>query len=250
MEIEGMTAVVTGGASGLGASTATMLAGHGAQVAILDIDEERGFQVAQDICGLFVAGSVADEVTVANAFQTINATLGVARILVNCAGIAPSIKMRRHNGMHPLDAFQATLETNLVGTFLVIREFIDRFRGAEAWGEDQGVIINTTSIAAFEGHVGQVAYAASKAGVVGMTLPLARELCANRIRVMTIAPGLFDTAMLASVPGTAELATQVPHPSRLGRPKEFAQLVESIIRNPMLNGEVIRLDAGLRLAPH
>ena len=249
MEIEGLCAIVSGGASGLGAATATMLAERGARVAIFDIDEQRGSSVAGAIGGLFVHGSVADEAAVEAAFHAVHSELGIARILVNCAGIAPSINLLRPHGPHPLDAFKRTLEVNLVGTFLMIRSFASWVTTEPIIDEERGVIINTASIAAFEGYVGQAAYASSKAGVVGMTLPLARELCAHAIRVMTIAPGLFATAMLANVPGNGLLGSQVPHPSRLGKPEEFANLVEAIIRNPMLNAEVIRLDAGLRLPP-
>lgn len=250
MEIEGISAIVSGGASGLGAATAALLAERGASVAIVDIDERNGSSVASEIDGIFVHASVADEAAVEAAFRAIHSELGIARILVNCAGIAPSINVLRPQGPHPLDAFRRTLEVNLVGTFLMIREFANSLAGEASLGEERGVIVNTASIAAFDGGVGQAAYASSKAGVVGMTLPLARELSADAIRVMAIAPGLFATAMLARVPGDNQLGSQVPHPNRLGRPGEFASLVEMIIRNPMLNAEVIRIDGGLRLPPH
>lgn len=250
MQIEGICAIVSGGANGLGAATAALLAERGAKVAIFDIDEQKGLSLAREIGGIFVKGSVADQNAVQTTFATVESEIGIARILVNCAGIAPSINLLRNEGAHPIDVFQRTLQVNLVGTFLMVRQFASCVSRMVPLGEERGVIINTASIAAYDGTVGQIAYASSKAGVVGMTLPLARELCADAVRVMTIAPGLFETNMLADVPGGGRLGSQVPHPNRLGQPREFASLVETIIRNPMLNAEVIRLDAGLRLPPH
>ena len=177
---------------------------------------------------------------------------GTARILVNCAGIAPAIKtVGRDNVPHPLDAYRKTIEVNLIGTFTVISRFAALLAAAHPIGEERGVIVNTASVAAYDGQIGQAAYASSKGGVVGMTLPVARDLAQLKIRVMTIAPGIFLTPMLMGLPQAAQdsLGTQVPHPSRLGKPEEYAQLVEAIIANPMLNGEVIRLDGAIRMAP-
>lgn len=251
MEIADASVIVSGGANGLGAATATLLAERGAKVAIFDLDEEKGSLLAGKIGGLFVKASVTNETEVEAGLDAVESRNGTARILINCAGIAPSLMVVRREGPHPMDAFRRTIEVNLVGSFLMSARFTDRLVVESLIGEERGVIINTASIAAFDGHVGHAAYASSKAGVVGMTLPLARELCAHAIRVMAIAPGLFDTAMMDNVPGASRqaLATQVPHPSRLGKPEEFAWLVESIIRNPMLNAEVIRIDGGLRLGP-
>lgn len=251
MDIEGTSAIVTGGASGLGRATAVMLAARGAKVAILDWDAENGRTVAQDIGGLFLQTDVTDDESVTAAVSEAEAAKGVARILVNCAGIAPSRRtVGRELGPHSLDVFRKAVEINLIGTFNVLSKFAARLAGAPAIGEERGIVINTASVAAFDGQIGQAAYAASKSGVVGMTLPVARDLAQHLIRVVTVAPGVFWTPMVAGLPQAAQdsLGTQVPHPSRLGRPDEFAQLVESIIANPMLNGETIRLDGALRMA--
>lgn len=220
-------------------------------MAIFDIDEDSGLRVAGKLGALFIKASVHDESEVVAGFDAVASRHGTARILVNCAGVAPSVTVVRNGRPHPMDAFRRTIEINLVGTFLMASRFAERLICEPMLDEERGVIVNTASIAAFDGHVGHTAYASSKAGVVGLTLPLTRELCAYGIRVMAIAPGLFDTEMLAHLPGKDRqpLATQVPHPARLGRPEEFAWLVESVIRNPMLNGETIRIDGGLRLGP-
>ncbi|MFN4136774.1 MAG: SDR family NAD(P)-dependent oxidoreductase [Novosphingobium sp.] len=252
MEINGLAAIVTGGASGLGNATARMLAANDAQVAIFDMNEEAGAAAAQDIGGTFHRTNVADDASVVDAIAAAEAAHGVARILVNCAGIAPAIKtVGRDNAPHPLDTYRRTIEVNLIGTFNVITKFAARLAAADAIGEERGVIVNTASVAAYDGQIGQAAYASSKGGVVGMTLPVARDLAQHLIRVVTIAPGIFWTPMLAGLPQAAQdsLGQQVPHPSRLGRPEEYAMLVESIVRNPMLNGEVIRLDGAIRMAP-
>jgi NAD(P)-dependent dehydrogenase (short-subunit alcohol dehydrogenase family) len=252
MELKGVSAVVTGGASGLGGATAKMLADAGAKVAIFDLNEEVGQKQAEAIGGIFVKVNVADEASVLAGLEAAEAANGVARVLVNCAGIAPAIKtVGRENAPHPLDAYRKTIEVNLIGTFTVISKFAARLAAADPIGEERGVIINTASVAAYDGQIGQAAYASSKGGVVGMTLPVARDLAQHQIRVMTIAPGIFLTPMLMGLPQAAQdsLGKQVPHPSRLGKPEEYAQLVGSIIANPMLNGEVIRLDGAIRMAP-
>jgi len=252
MDIKGIAAIVTGGASGLGGATARMLAATGAKVAIFDLNEEAGQAMAKEIGGTFVSVNVADDASVSAGLDAAEAAHGVARILVNCAGIAPAIKtVGKENAPHPLDVYRKTIEVNLIGTFNVIPKFAARLAAAEAIGEERGVIVNTASVAAFDGQIGQAAYSSSKGGVVGMTLPVARDLAQHKIRVMTIAPGIFLTPMLMGLPQAAQdsLGTQVPHPSRLGKPEEYAQLVESIIRNPMLNGDVIRLDGAIRMAP-
>ncbi|WP_165191500.1 SDR family NAD(P)-dependent oxidoreductase [Caulobacter soli] len=252
MNIQGTSAIVTGAASGLGAATARLLARRGAKVAVFDPNAAEGQAVADEIGGLYHPVDVTDEASVEAGLDAAQAAHGPARILVNCAGVAPAIKtVGREAKPHPIDAFRKAIEINLVGTFLVLSRFSARLQAAEPVGEERGVIVNTASIAAFDGQIGQAAYAASKAGVAGLTLPVARELAASRIRVMTIAPGLFWTPMLAGLPQAAQdsLGQKAPHPNRLGQPGEYAQLVEAIITNPMLNGETIRLDAALRMAP-
>jgi len=252
MNLKDVRAIITGGASGLGGATAAMLAEHGASVAIFDRDEAGGRAHAEAIGGQFYLVDVADDASVAAAIDAGERDGGIARILVNCAGVAPAIKTVNKEGQpHPLDAFRRAIEVNLVGTFNVVAKFAARLASVEPIGEERGVIVNTASVAAFDGQIGQAAYAASKAGVAGMTLPLARDLAQHRIRVVTIAPGIFLTPMLRSLPQAAQdsLGLQVPHPSRLGRPEEYAHLVESVIANPMLNGEVIRLDGAIRMAP-
>lgn len=245
-------AIVTGGASGLGGATARMLAGAGARVTLFDLNTEAGEAAATAIGGRFAAVDVTDEDAVAAAVAAAEAALGPARILVNCAGIAPVGRLVGKDGT-PLAAaaFRRAIEINLVGSVVVMAQVAARLIAADIAGEERGVFVNTASVAAFDGQVGQVAYAASKAGVAGMTLPLARDLAQHRIRVMAIAPGIFLTPMLMGLPQAAQdsLGTQVPHPSRLGRPEEYAALVESIVRNPMLNGETIRLDGAIRMAP-
>jgi len=252
VDMKDMAAIVTGGASGLGKATAAMLAANGAKVAIFDLNEEAGRAVAAEIGGSFVSVNVADDASVAAGLNAAEAAHGVARILVNCAGIAPAIKtVGKENVPHPIDIYRKTIEINLIGTFNVISKFAARAVTATEIDGERGVIVNTASVAAYDGQIGQAAYSASKGGVVGMTLPIARDLAQHKIRVMTIAPGIFLTPMLESLPQNAQdsLGVMVPHPSRLGKPAEYAQLVESILRNPMLNGEVIRLDGAIRMAP-
>ncbi|HEY9579178.1 MAG TPA: SDR family NAD(P)-dependent oxidoreductase [Rhizorhapis sp.] len=252
MEMNGVGVIVTGGASGLGGATAKMLADRGAKVAIFDLNEEVGKAHAESIGGLFVRVNVSDEASVEAGLAAAEAAHGVARILVNCAGLAPAIKtVGRDNTPHPMDVYRKVVEVNLIGTFTMISRFAAKLVAADPIGEERGVIINTASVAAYDGQIGQAAYASSKGGVVSMTLPVARDLAQHKIRVMTIAPGIFLTPMLLGLPQAAQdsLGTQVPHPSRLGKPEEYAQLVESIIANPMLNGDVIRLDGAIRMAP-
>lgn len=252
MDIEGIAAIVTGGASGLGNATARMLAAKGAKVTILDLDETAGKAAANEIDGLFLHANVSDDSSVAAALEAAEAAQGVARILVNCAGIAPAARtVGKENIPHPLDLFARVVSINLVGTFNLISKFAARSLAAEDIAGERAVIVNTASVAAYDGQVGQAAYSASKSGIVGMTLPIARDLAQHKIRVMTIAPGIFRTPMVASFPEHVQnaLGAQVPHPSRLGQPEEYAQLVQSIVENKMLNGEVIRLDGAIRMAP-
>ncbi len=252
LDIQGIGAVVTGGASGLGEATARHLASAGAAVTIIDLDQERGETVAAEIGGRFASVDVTSADAVATALAEADAAHGPTRVLVNCAGIAPPGKAVDRDGAPlPLAAFAKIIEVNLIGTFNTTSQMAARLHAAEPLGEERGVIINTASVAAFDGQIGQPAYAASKAGVAGMTLPLARELARSGIRVMAIAPGLFLTPLLESLPEEAQasLGAQVPFPNRLGDPAEFAKLVGAIIGNPMLNGEVIRLDGAIRMAP-
>ncbi|NOE32604.1 MULTISPECIES: 3-hydroxyacyl-CoA dehydrogenase [unclassified Ruegeria] len=250
MHLSTTAALVTGGASGLGEATARHFASEGAQVTILDRDVERGTQVAAEIGGHFAQTDVTDEDSVAAAVGHGMAKMGKITAVVNCAGIAYGIKTVGKEGPHPLDAFQRTIDINLVGTFNV-----SRLAAAEMSKNDpepdgaRGVIINTASIAAYDGQKGQAAYAASKGGVVGMTLPMARDLASTGIRVMTIAPGIFMTSMLAGLPEEVQqqLAADVPNPARLGDPKEYGRLAAFIVEMGYLNGEVIRIDGALRM---
>lgn len=221
-------------------------------VTILDREREAGEAHAGAIGGRFIQADVTDADGIEAAVAKAESTFGVARILVNCAGIAPAIKtVGREGTPHKLDDFRRAVEINLVGTFNVLSQFAARLIAAEPIGEERGVIVNTASVAAFDGQMGQAAYASSKGGVVGLTLPVARDLAREKIRVMTIAPGIFMTPMMQGLPQAAQdsLGQQVRHPSRLGRPEEYADLVRSIIVNPMLNGEVIRLDGAIRMGP-
>jgi NAD(P)-dependent dehydrogenase (short-subunit alcohol dehydrogenase family) len=252
MKMNGVGAIVTGAASGLGAAAADALTRGGAKVTIVDRDVELGHAQARAIGGHFVQADVVDSQSVEEALCSAERQHGVTRILVNCAGIGVAIKTVGKEGTaHPIDSFQKTIAVNLLGTFNMLSQFAARLSRAERIGEERGVIVNTASVAAFEGQIGQVAYAASKGGVVAMTLPAARDLSQFAIRVCTIAPGIFWTPMLATLSeaALASLGQQVPFPPRLGQPPEFAQLVCSIVENPMLNGETIRLDGALRMAP-
>jgi len=251
MDIPGKVFIVTGGASGLGEGTARMLAREGGTVVVADLQEERGRTVAEEIRGAFVRCDVSQEAdgaaVVAEAVRR-----GKLMGLVNCAGIAPAAKTLGKDGPHPLALFAKVVTVNLVGSFNMIRLCVEAMAKnvPEPTGE-RGVLISTASVAAFDGQIGQAAYAASKGGVVGMTLPIARDLARNGIRNMTIAPGIFGTPMLFSMPKEVQdaLAASVPFPSRLGTPDDYAKLVHQIVTNDMLNGETIRLDGAIRMAP-
>ena len=252
MNFEDIAAIVTGGASGLGAATAEMLARNGAKVTLFDLNETMGTEFAARIGGHFIKVNVTDEGDVAAAIADAEGRHGTARILVNCAGIGtPAKTIGRGNEPMPLDAFRKIIDVNLIGTFNVLSRFAARLAAAEPIGEERGVAVNTASVAAFDGQIGQAAYSASKGGIVGMTLPIARDLSQYGIRVVTIAPGLFLTPLLMTLPEETRqvLGKQVPFPPRLGHPSEYAQMVESIVANPMLNGETIRLDGAIRMAP-
>ena len=252
MNVNNAVALVTGGASGLGLATAEKLLDAGASVVILDLPSSDGAAVAEKLGGRarFVPGDVRGEDDVIAALDTA-AELGTLRVAVNCAGTGNAIKTVGRNGPFPLADFTRIVQINLIGTFNVIRLAAQRIASADPVGEERGVIINTASVAAFDGQIGQAAYSASKGGVVGMTLPIARDLAQHLIRVVTIAPGLFNTPLLSILPDEAResLGKQVPHPSRLGEPAEFGALAAHIVVNPMLNGEVIRLDGAIRMAP-
>ena len=248
-----MSAVITGGASGLGSETARMLAGEGVKVTLFDLDEEKGHSVAAEVGGQFAKVDVTDQASVAAGFEIARAANGPERILVNCAGIAPSAKTTSRGEPHPMSLFEKVIAVNLLGTFRCISVASTGMAALDPVTEDggRGVIISTASVAAFDGQIGQAAYSASKAGVAGMTLPVARDLAKSGIRVMTIAPGLFETPMLLGLPEDVQqsLGSQVPFPSRLGRAGEYAKLVRAICENDMLNGETIRLDGAIRMAP-
>jgi NAD(P)-dependent dehydrogenase (short-subunit alcohol dehydrogenase family) len=254
MEIAGKSFIVTGAGSGLGAATAVLLASAGGNVIVADINGDTGAQVASQIgdAARFVRTDVTDEASVREAVAQAVSTFGALHGVANCAGIGLAMKVLGKQGPHPLDAFARTIQVNLVGTFNVIRlAAVQMATQAPDEGGSRGVFVNTASVAAFDGQVGQAAYSASKGGIVGMTLPIARDLAPLGIRVVTIAPGIFDTPLLAALPEAARqsLGAQVPFPSRLGRPPEYAALVRHVIENDMLNGEVIRLDGALRMAP-
>ena len=252
MNVKGQAAIVTGGASGLGGATASALAAAGAKVAIFDLQDELGEKKAKEIGGLYVKTNVSDAANTEASVKTVVEKLGAPRVAVNCAGIGRAARTISKNGPHDLGMFAQVIQVNLIGTFNVIRLASWAMSQAEPMDDgERGVIINTASVAAFEGQIGQAAYSASKGGVVGMTLPIARDLAGKLIRVCTIAPGIMDTPMLAGLPEPARqsLGQQVPHPARLGDPAEYAGLVRHIVENGYLNGEVIRLDGGIRMAP-
>jgi len=252
VDITDGVALVTGGASGLGLATAKALREAGAQVVVLDLPTSAGAERAAELGdGVhFAAADVRSEADVTAALDTADA-LGPLRVAVNCAGTGNAIRTVGRKGVFPLADFTQIVEINLIGTFNVIRLAAERMVRHDPVGEERGVIVNTASVAAFDGQIGQAAYSASKGGVVGMTLPIARDLASAMIRVVTIAPGLFDTPLLAgsSEDVRASLGAQVPHPARLGDPAEYAALAAHIVTNPMLNGEVIRLDGAIRMAP-
>ncbi|GHO54300.1 3-hydroxyacyl-CoA dehydrogenase [Ktedonobacter robiniae] len=255
MQIANKGVIVTGGASGLGAACVRLLAGEGAKVTILDFNAETGQALANELGStvIFSQTDVTNEEQVQAAIKAAQAHSGEINIAINCAGIGIAEKILSKRGIHSLANFSKVISVNLIGTFNVIRLAAAAMSENQPMGDDgeRGVIINTASVAAFDGQIGQAAYSASKGGIVGMTLPIARELASLGIRVMTIAPGIFDTPLMAGLPEAARisLGQQVPFPSRLGRPDEYAALARHIIENTMLNGEVIRLDGSIRMSP-
>lgn len=252
MNLQGKTFLVTGGASGLGGATSEVLRGAGANVVILDLNGNVGKKKAEELDCLFVQTDVTDEDSVKNAVEAAVGKYGSLNGAVNCAGLGFASRVITRHGLHPLDFFTKVLQVNVVGTFNVTRLAANAIKEAEPNADgERGVIVNTASVAAFEGQIGQAAYAASKGAVVSMTLPIAREFAQFGIRVCSIAPGTFDTPMLGMLPQEARdsLGKQIPFPSRLGNPLEYGQLARHIIENPMLNGEVIRLDGAIRMQP-
>ncbi|HEX6817891.1 MAG TPA: 3-hydroxyacyl-CoA dehydrogenase [Ktedonobacterales bacterium] len=256
MQLQGQTFLITGGGSGLGAACAHTFTSGGASVVIADVNPQTGEQLASELGehARFVKTDVTSEESVQSAVDTAMQAFGNLRGAINCAGIGIAARVVGKSGAHPLDVFAKVIQVNLIGTFNVIRlaaAAMEKEEPVPGTTGERGVIINTASVAAFEGQIGQAAYSASKGGVVGMTLPIARELAQFGIRVVTIAPGTFDTPMLAGLPEPARqsLGQQVPFPPRLGRPDEFAQLARDIVQNEMLNGTVIRLDGAIRMAP-
>lgn len=254
MQIQDRAFIVAGGSSGLGAACVRRFVAAGGKVVIADVNEAAGRELAAELGeqARFVRTDVTDEASVQTAVSTATTVFGGLHGVVNCAGIAIATKVIGRDGVHDLAAFQKVIQINLVGTFNMIRLAAAVMAAAEpAANGERGVVINTASVAAFDGQIGQAAYSASKGGIVGMTLPLAREFARYGIRVVTIAPGIFDTPMLAGLPekARASLGEQVPFPSRLGKPAEYAALAQHIVENEMLNGEVIRLDGAIRMAP-
>jgi NAD(P)-dependent dehydrogenase (short-subunit alcohol dehydrogenase family) len=252
MQFSGTSAIVTGGASGLGAATAEALHAQGARVALWDMNAEKGEALAKKLDGVFCTVNVADEASVAAGLAKSIAAIGAPRILINCAGVAIGEKTVGKNGPHKLDSFKRVIDINLVGTFNCIRLVAAEMEKLDPQADgERGVIVNTASVAAFDGQIGQAAYTASKAGVSGMTLPIARDLMNAGIRCNTIAPGIFWTPMMAGMDQKVQdaLAAMVPFPKRLGKPEEFASLALEICRNVMLNGETIRLDGAIRMQP-
>jgi NAD(P)-dependent dehydrogenase (short-subunit alcohol dehydrogenase family) len=252
MDIKGQAAIVTGGASGLGAATARALAAAGARVAVFDLNEKGAADVASDIKGVTVACDVSDAQGAKAAVEIASAAHGPARILINCAGIGPAKRIVGRDGPMPLEDYEKVIRVNLIGTFNMMRLAAAAMQPLEAFADgERGVIVSTASVAAFEGQIGQAAYSSSKGGVAALTLPAAREFAAFGVRVLAIAPGIFGTPMLRALPQDVQdsLGASVPFPKRLGNPNEFAALVMHCIRNSYLNGEVIRLDGAMRLAP-
>lgn len=252
MDVAGNVALVTGGASGLGRATGEALAEAGARVVLVDLPGTDGEAVAEELGGgaRFAPADVTDEAQVRDAVE-LAASLGPLRVVVSCAGIVQAKRLVGRDGLMPLAGFEQVVRVNLLGTVTVMGVAAEAMQSVPQLGEERGVVVNTASVAAFDGQIGQTAYAASKGAVASLTLPAARELAASRIRVMAIAPGTFETPMMAGLSEEVRdsLATQVPHPSRLGRPAEYAALVRHIVENPMLNGEVIRLDGAIRMGP-
>jgi NAD(P)-dependent dehydrogenase (short-subunit alcohol dehydrogenase family) len=252
MQVQGQAAIVTGGGSGLGAGTARALAAAGAKVALFDVNEEGAKKVAAEIGGIAVPCDVSDAASAEAAIVTAREAHGPARILVNCAGIAPAERIVGRNGPMPLDNFRKVIEVNLIGTFNMMRLAAADMQGMDPLEDgERGIVISTASVAAFEGQIGQSAYAASKGGVHALTIVGAREFAKAGIRFNTIAPGLFGTPMLLGMPQDVQdsLAATVPYPSRFGTPEEYAKLAMAMIDNVMLNGETVRLDGAIRMQP-
>lgn len=252
MQLRDATFLISGGASGLGAATARRFAAAGAHVVLADINTDLGEPLAAELGGRFLRTDVTDEASVQTTVELAVSSFGGLQGAVNCAGIGVAERTLGRNGPHPLGSFVRVITVNLIGTFNVIRlAAVAIARGAPNAEGERGVIVNTASVAAFDGQIGQAAYSASKGGIVGMTLPIARDLSRDGIRVVTIAPGIFDTPLLGGLPEPARqsLGRQVPFPPRLGRPEEYAALAQHIVENAMLNGEVIRLDGAIRMAP-
>ena len=252
MQVEGNVAIITGGASGLGAGTARELATAGGQIAIWDIQEDKGLEIAKEVGGVFCHCDVTSEDSVIAAMEKTKGSIGAGRILVNCAGTGVAIKTSSRGEAHPLEQFQRIININLIGTFNCIRLVSTAMIELEPMDHgERGVVINTASVAAYDGQIGQAAYSASKGGIVGMTLPIARDLADKGIRVCTIAPGIFETPLLGTLPDDVRqsLANAVPFPQKLGQPSEYAQLARQIVENVMLNAETIRLDGAIRMAP-
>lgn len=252
MEFKGIPAIVTGGASGLGEGAARALAASGCKVAILDLQKEQGEKVAADIGGIFIHCDVSSAESAEAALAEAREAHGLCGIAVNCAGIGPAARILGRDGVMPLESFSKVIQINLIGTFNILRlaaaDMAQREPNADG---ERGVIINTASVAAYEGQIGQAAYSASKGGVVALTIQSARELAREGIRVNTIAPGLFMTPMMSGMPQEVQdsLAATLPFPKRLGKPEEFGLMVDQMVRNPILNGETVRLDCALRMAP-
>jgi NAD(P)-dependent dehydrogenase (short-subunit alcohol dehydrogenase family) len=251
MQLKDVAVVITGGGSGLGAATARAMAAKGAKIGVLDQSKENAEKIAAEVKGIALHADVTDEEQVKAALAKAEGAHGVARVLMNCAGIGGSQRIVGKDGVYPLAKFVRIINVNLIGTFNVLRLFAERLAPAAPIGEERGVAINTASVAAYEGQIGQIAYSASKGGVVGMTLPAARDFASLKIRVNTIAPGLFLTPLLMGLNEEARksLGAQVPHPARLGDASEYGNLAVHIVENPMLNGETIRLDGAIRMAP-
>lgn len=252
MQIDGQLAVITGGGSGLGAATARYLAGEGARVAILDFNEEAGQEVAREVGGFAVKTDVGNEASVAAGFEAIEGQFGtLPRVAVNCAGLGLAARIVGREGKLSIDLYERVIRVNLIGSYIVMSYAARGMQALAPLGEERGVIVNTASAAFQDGQLGQAAYAASKGGIASMSLPAARELAKTGIRVMAIAPGLFNTPMMESLPDetVAEITANIPFPARLGHPSEFGQMVAQIVANPYLNGETIRLDGATRLPP-
>jgi NAD(P)-dependent dehydrogenase (short-subunit alcohol dehydrogenase family) len=251
MQLQDVAVLITGGGSGLGAATARAMAAKGAKIGVIDQNKENAEKVAAEVKGVALHADVTDEEAIKAAIAKAEAAHGIARVLMNCAGIGGSQRVVGKDGVYPLAKFVRIINVNLIGTFNVLRLFAERLATAPPIGEERGVAINTASVAAYEGQIGQIAYSASKGGVVGLTLPAARDLASLKIRVNTIAPGLFLTPLLMGLNEEARksLGAQVPHPARLGDASEYGNLAVHIVENPMLNGETIRLDGAIRMAP-